>query len=194
MASREPVRGRSPDPSHSSHRSMFKKTVHEPILMVLDVHDEAVAKYLESSINIADLTSFVAEDVTDQELFTRKLRDEQKFRINIACDPKTKSNTEYKAPFSIDELKPVCLGQRVVLLTLLQYGFQDYLINLFDAPDAIKRYLCRAVSLEAAWCTASLTRNQAGVHEMPVGTKKTQDMIEDVLTKMRTWNYTRSRV
>ncbi|NWV22578.1 SMC5 protein, partial [Origma solitaria] len=48
---------------------------------------------------------------------------------------------------------------------LRQYGFYSYLRELFDAPQPVMNYLC----------------SQYRVHDVPVGTQKTRDMIERVL-------------
>lgn len=45
-----------------------------------------------------------------------------------------------------------------------QYGFFSYLRELFDAPPPVMSYLCY----------------QYRVHDVPVGTEKTRDMIERV--------------
>ncbi|NWU71665.1 SMC5 protein, partial [Pterocles burchelli] len=54
---------------------------------------------------------------------------------------------------------------------LQQYGFFSYLRELFDAPHPVMSYLC----------------SQYRVHDVPVGTEKTRDMIERVIeeTKLR---------
>uniref|UniRef100_A0A8C5U9H7 Structural maintenance of chromosomes protein 5 n=1 Tax=Malurus cyaneus samueli TaxID=2593467 RepID=A0A8C5U9H7_9PASS len=48
---------------------------------------------------------------------------------------------------------------------LHQYGFYSYLRELFDAPHPVTSYLC----------------SQYRVHDVPVGTEKTRDMIERVI-------------
>uniref|UniRef100_A0A8C9TFA4 Structural maintenance of chromosomes protein 5 n=1 Tax=Scleropages formosus TaxID=113540 RepID=A0A8C9TFA4_SCLFO len=48
--------------------------------------------------------------------------------------------------------------------TLKQFGFFSYLRELFDAPEEVMSYLCY----------------QYKVHEVPVGTEKTKEMIEEV--------------
>ncbi|XP_015276006.1 PREDICTED: structural maintenance of chromosomes protein 5 isoform X2 [Gekko japonicus] len=54
---------------------------------------------------------------------------------------------------------------------LKRYGFFSYLRELFDAPQPVMSYLC----------------HQYNVHEVPVGTEKTRNMIERVIneTKLR---------
>ncbi|XP_030920667.1 structural maintenance of chromosomes protein 5 isoform X2 [Geospiza fortis] len=48
---------------------------------------------------------------------------------------------------------------------LHRYGFYSYLRELFDAPSPVMSYLC----------------NQYRVHDVPVGTQKTRDMIERII-------------
>ncbi|XP_050842808.1 structural maintenance of chromosomes protein 5 isoform X2 [Serinus canaria] len=48
---------------------------------------------------------------------------------------------------------------------LHRYGFYSYLRELFDAPSPVMNYLC----------------NQYRVHDVPVGTQKTRDMIERII-------------
>nr|XP_008101503.1 PREDICTED: structural maintenance of chromosomes protein 5 isoform X2 [Anolis carolinensis] len=54
---------------------------------------------------------------------------------------------------------------------LHRYGFSSYMRELFDAPSLVMRYLC----------------SQYRVHEVPIGTEKTRNMIERVIkeTKLR---------
>lgn len=50
------------------------------------------------------------------------------------------------------------------LILFSRYGFFSYLRELFDAPDPVMSYLC----------------SQYRVHDVPVGTEKTRNMIERV--------------
>ncbi|XP_047623713.1 structural maintenance of chromosomes protein 5 isoform X2 [Phacochoerus africanus] len=52
---------------------------------------------------------------------------------------------------------------------LKQYGFFSYLRELFDAPDPVMSYLCR----------------QYHIHEVPVGTERTREIIEQVIQETR---------
>ncbi|XP_019410732.1 PREDICTED: structural maintenance of chromosomes protein 5 [Crocodylus porosus] len=138
------------------NRNQFKKSVCEPMMLVINVKDDRHAKYVENHISANDMRAFVFESQEDMEIFLREMRDHRKLRVNAVCAP-SESCAENRPSRPIEELH--------------QYGFFSFLRELFDAPHPVMSYLCA----------------QYRVHEVPVGTERTRNMIERVIqeTKLR---------
>ncbi|OXU28125.1 hypothetical protein TSAR_002632 [Trichomalopsis sarcophagae] len=111
---------------------LFSKTIHEPMLLHINLKDSKYAKYFENIIPQRDLTAFVCEDKNDMNLLLRYLRDQQKLRINaVHSDPNRVVNYEPSIP----------------LQNIQQYGFEHYLVSLIDAPQTILSYLVKMYGL-----------------------------------------------
>ncbi|NWZ31903.1 SMC5 protein, partial [Asarcornis scutulata] len=155
----ETLRGKYQD-THSAlmwlrkNKDKFKKTVCEPIMLVISVKDSRHAKYIENHIPANDMKAFVFESPEDMDTFLT--RDHQKLRVNAVCAPAVSCAGNLPSR-PIEELH--------------QYGFFSYLRELFDAPLLVMSYLCY----------------QYSIHDVPVGTEKTRNMIEKVIqeTKLR---------
>ncbi|XP_072038157.1 structural maintenance of chromosomes protein 5-like [Amphiura filiformis] len=111
----------------------FKRTIHEPIALVINVLDTQHARYIEHCIPMNDMIAFVCEDADDMELFLREVRDKQRLRVNAVKAP-TQGMANYRSQRNISQLNP--------------WGFTDYLSDLFDAPEAVKAYLCKQYRLQ----------------------------------------------
>uniref|UniRef100_A0A8C3GKK8 Structural maintenance of chromosomes protein 5 n=1 Tax=Cairina moschata TaxID=8855 RepID=A0A8C3GKK8_CAIMO len=157
----ETLRGKYQD-THSAlmwlrkNKDKFKKTVCEPIMLVINVKDSRHAKYIENHIPANDMKAFVFESPEDMDTFLVETRDHQKLRVNAVCAPAVSCAGNLPSR-PIEELH--------------QYGFFSYLRELFDAPLLVMSYLCY----------------QYRIHDVPVGTEKTRNMIEKVIqeTKLR---------
>nr|XP_060618198.1 structural maintenance of chromosomes protein 5 [Anolis sagrei ordinatus] len=92
--------------------------------------------------------------------------DMETFLREVRDNQKLKVNAVYLATESCAESKP-----SKPIEELYRYGFFSYMRELFDAPSLVMRYLCF----------------QYRVHEVPVGTEKTRNMIERIIkeTKLR---------
>ncbi|XP_076875246.1 structural maintenance of chromosomes protein 5 isoform X2 [Brachyhypopomus gauderio] len=110
-----------------NHRHLFEGTVHEPMMLVINVRDPRHAKYIESHIPVNDLRAFVFEKQQDMEKFMAEVRDEQKLRVNSVIAP-AESCANRPPSRSLDSLK--------------HYGIFSYLRELFDAPEEVMSYLC----------------------------------------------------
>uniref|UniRef100_A0A4X1W410 Structural maintenance of chromosomes protein 5 n=1 Tax=Sus scrofa TaxID=9823 RepID=A0A4X1W410_PIG len=109
-------------------------------------------------------------DTYDAVLWLRSNRDKFKQRV---CEPimlTVRDNKKLRvnaviAPESsyADKVPSRSLNE------LKQYGFFSYLRELFDAPDPVMSYLCR----------------QYHIHEVPVGTERTREIIEQVIQETR---------
>ncbi|XP_014666674.1 PREDICTED: structural maintenance of chromosomes protein 5-like [Priapulus caudatus] len=109
------------------NRDRFKKPIHEPIMLVVNMYDSRMAKYVENHINFKDMVAFVCEDADDMELFMKTLRDEQDLRINAVKVP-DEPLASFVPPKPIEHYS--------------RYGFHSFLRELFDAPEGVVRYLC----------------------------------------------------
>lgn len=114
------------------NKHLFSKTIHEPMLLQINLKDGKYAKYFENIIPQRDLTAFVCEDKNDMNLLLKYLRDQQKLRINaVHSDPNRVVNHQPSIP----------------LQNIQQYGFEHYLVSLIDAPQTILNYLVKMYTL-----------------------------------------------
>lgn len=109
----------------------FKKKVHEPIMLCLNVKAE-YARYIETHVGRADLEGFVCEDPDDVNLLLRELREVKRLRKINAFH----SNPDPKETF-----------RKRNEASLAPYGFKSFLSDMYDAPDAVNAYLCQQKNL-----------------------------------------------
>ncbi|KFO89041.1 Structural maintenance of chromosomes protein 5, partial [Buceros rhinoceros silvestris] len=162
----ENLKGRFRD-THSAlmwlrkNKDKFKKTVCEPMMLEINMKDNRHAKYVENHISANDLRSFVFESPEDMEIFLAEA-----IPIQMRDHQKLRVNAVCAPAKSCAENLP-----SRPIEELHRYGFFSYLRELFDAPHPVMSYLC----------------SQYHVHDVPVGTEKTRNMIERVIqeTKLR---------
>ncbi|XP_062522292.1 structural maintenance of chromosomes protein 5-like [Corticium candelabrum] len=106
----------------------FKEMVIEPTMLVVTVKDPAKAKFVEAAIPFRDMTSFVCQNTEDLHLFVQETRERQGLKIN-AVQPPAEDLSDFKPKKKLIDLK--------------KFGFQSYLIDLIEAPNAVLRYLCK---------------------------------------------------
>lgn len=104
----------------------FSGTVHEPMLLNIDVKEASYAKYLENIIPIRDLIAFTCEDKQDMKLLLMYLRDQQHLQVNVVHS---------------DPMKRVSAQPNIPLENLRRFGFKHYLVSLIEAPPTIMKYL-----------------------------------------------------
>ncbi|RUS70585.1 hypothetical protein EGW08_021655, partial [Elysia chlorotica] len=109
------------------NKDQFKGTIHEPLIICLNVTNPADAKLVESHISFNDLKSFVCEDPDDLDLFMRKMKNELRLRVNAIRAPPQPASS-FKPQYPISHYK--------------KYGFQRYMQQLFTCPEPVMRYLC----------------------------------------------------
>ncbi|XP_076240283.1 structural maintenance of chromosomes 5 isoform X2 [Calliopsis andreniformis] len=114
------------------NRDKFAGTVHEPILLNINVKDASYAKYLENIIPFRDLVAFVCETKQDMNLLLQYLRDEQKLQVNAVHS---------------DPTKHVSMSPYIPLEHIRQFGFTHYLVSLIEAPTTIMKYLVSMYNL-----------------------------------------------
>ncbi|XP_005089499.1 structural maintenance of chromosomes protein 5 [Aplysia californica] len=110
-----------------ANKDRFKKPIHEPMIICLNVANPADAKLVETHISFNDLRSFICEDSEDLDEFMRVMKTEQKLRVNAVRAP-DQPVTSFKPKFPITKYK--------------KFGFQHFMQDLFKCPDAVMRYLC----------------------------------------------------
>ena len=115
------------------NRALFRKPVHNPIMLELEVKNLDCARYVESHIGKADLEGFVCEDPNDVNLLTSELREKQKLR---------RINVFHSSPEPPNTFRPSISGSE-----LQKFQFLDYLSDMYEAPDAVHAYLCRQKNL-----------------------------------------------
>ena len=111
------------------NRNIFKAPVHDPIMLTLDVKDKSYARYVETHIGRADLEGFVCEDPDDVNLLTKNLREKLHLRKINAFHSNPEPAGRFQHPVPSQEMA--------------KYTFQDYLSNMYSAPEAVNAYLCK---------------------------------------------------
>ncbi|XP_057299997.1 structural maintenance of chromosomes protein 5-like [Hydractinia symbiolongicarpus] len=108
------------------NKSKFIGTVYEPIMTQINMKDIKDSVYVESFIGFNDMKAFVCQNRQDQHTFSNQTRDVLKLNVAAVCPP-SDSKDVYMPENNLDELE--------------QYGFQQYLTDLFDAPKTVMQYL-----------------------------------------------------
>lgn len=109
------------------HHNCFKKVIHEPMVLTINMKDARYAKFLENIISNKDLVAFICEDADDVKTFMRHMH-EQKLTVNIFQIVQEHSSS-FQPQHSIDKYK--------------KYGFVSYMRELFTCPEPVMRYLCK---------------------------------------------------
>lgn len=115
------------------NKNLFSKTVHEPIMLCLDVKSPEYAKLVETQIGKQDLEGFVCESPDDVNLLTKKLREELGLRRINAFHSDPDDYSKFVGNRKNEDLS--------------RFDFRDYLSDMYDAPPAVQAYLCRQKKL-----------------------------------------------
>lgn len=110
------------------NRDKFSHTIHEPVVLTINVPDSGNTKYFEHVIPMNDRLAFICENADDMELFIKEVRDRQGIRVNAVKSPDIPIN-QFKPNRPVEYIK--------------HWGFSSYLLALCDAPDAVLAYLCK---------------------------------------------------
>lgn len=108
------------------NRDKFSSNVYDPMLLNINVSNKDYAKYIENVIPQRDLIAFVCEDKEDMNRLVQYLRKEQKLVVNVLHS---------------DPNKNVNMNPQVPLENIRQFGFENYLVSLVEAPPTIMKYL-----------------------------------------------------
>eukprot|EP00051_Salpingoeca_urceolata_P001875 m.44782 g.44782 ORF g.44782 m.44782 type:complete len:1069 (+) comp11735_c0_seq1:335-3541(+) len=133
------------------NQDKFEKEILEPMSLVMTIKDRADAMFVEASVPANALDTFIAQTESDHDKLNKLVRDEQRLRINTGCDPAPgKAVSAYKPRFPLRDIA--------------QYGFNRHVIDMVDAPDAQKRYICHFHK----------------VHDIPAGTDEVSKHTDDL--------------
>ncbi|GAB6032402.1 Structural maintenance of chromosomes protein 5 [Chamberlinius hualienensis] len=127
----------------NNNKDKFKKTVHGPILVTINVKDAYNAKYIERAVPFKDMVAFVCEDKSDMELLMSTAKQTLRKRINAVMAP-TLHYTEYLPSVPLDSIR--------------HFGFRCQLIDMIEAPDAVMAYLCQQYHIHSIPVGSEQTR------------------------------------
>ena len=150
------------------NRDKFEHTVHEPMILLLDVQDSRMAKYVQAAVPWTDLHAFTCESRADMNLFLQEVREHQRLRVScVLSDPAV----------SLDSLRPQRTREQLERL-----GFQCSIGDLFSAPEAVRRYMYKTHRLqnipvadvdgEAAARVLRATQAEQGLNSYMIGELK----------------------
>jgi len=108
------------------NRDKFSATVHQPMLLNINVKEASYAKYLESIIPFRDLVAFTCENKQDMNLLLKYLRDQQKLQVNVVHS---------------DPMKKIAMHPNISIEDIKKFGFRHYLAELIEVPSSIMKYL-----------------------------------------------------
>ncbi|XP_011880783.1 PREDICTED: structural maintenance of chromosomes protein 5 [Vollenhovia emeryi] len=108
------------------NRDKFSATVHQPMLLNINVKQASYAKYLENIIPFRDLIAFTCEDKRDMNLLLKYLREQQKLQVNVVHS---------------DSTRRISMQPNIPIESIEKFGFKYYLTELIEAPSAIMKYL-----------------------------------------------------
>lgn len=110
----------------TENREKFSATVHQPMLLNINVKEASYAKYLENIIPFRDLIAFTCEDKQDMNLLLKYLRDQQKLQVNVVHS---------------DPMKRISMQPNIPIENIKKFGFKYYLAELIEVPPSILKYL-----------------------------------------------------
>lgn len=108
------------------NRDKFSATVHEPMMLSINVKETSYAKYLETIIPVRDLLAFTCENKQDMNLLLKCMRDDQNLQVNVVHS---------------DPMKRVSMQPGIPIENIQKFGFKHYLVSLIEAPPSIMKYL-----------------------------------------------------
>ncbi|XP_074605442.1 structural maintenance of chromosomes 5 [Brevipalpus obovatus] len=111
------------------NKGQFRAKIYPPIMTQINVKKQEWIPYVEHAIPNRDLFAFVCEDLEDYKKFSTAMNSLD-FRVSIVQAP---SSGNFEPSVPLDHIS--------------QYGFTHFLTELFTAPPAIMRYLCRSFNL-----------------------------------------------
>ncbi|CRK96211.1 CLUMA_CG009639, isoform A [Clunio marinus] len=116
-----------------SNRDNFQGRIFNPIMIEITVKEKECAKYVENTIPLRDLVSFVCTDKNDMKQLIKKFRNEMKLQVNIAYADDT-DQIRFHPPRSITDYSP-------------SLGLYSYMIDMIEGPAPIINYLCQLNNL-----------------------------------------------
>lgn len=146
-----------------ANRQNFQGKIFNPVMIEITVRDKESAKYIENTIAMKDMVSFICTNKDDMKQLIKKFRNEMGLRVNLAFSEDS-DQVEFEPPCDIQSYPP-------------QLGLYSYLIDMFDGPAPVVNYLCRLFK----------------VHEVVVGDDRTFDNAEQIPREIRLFFSTNHR-
>lgn len=109
------------------NKDRFSGTIHEPIMLCVNMKNPQMAKFLENHVNFNDMRAFVCDNTEDFNLFMDLMREEQNLRVNAVKTPNC-TMQQFRPKFPISKYQ--------------KYGFHSYMQDLFTCPEAVMKFLC----------------------------------------------------
>ncbi|KAI8871311.1 P-loop containing nucleoside triphosphate hydrolase protein [Ramicandelaber brevisporus] len=138
---------------------LFEKTVYEPPGLSVNPRDSKLADVIEAGMKADSQKMFICQTHNDYRTFTHHVIDTRKWRVNVTESSGKSLNSIRNAP----EMIPV--------ETIRQLGFDGYLIDMFEAPEVVKVYLCESNFL----------------HSVPYSSRRIDSARVDSLKKIRAY-------
>ncbi|XP_065886408.1 structural maintenance of chromosomes protein 5-like isoform X2 [Dysidea avara] len=132
------------------NQSCFQHAIIEPMILVANCRDQQYLKQVEGFLNNQHKFSFIAQTEEDMIKLKKEVREKLKLSVNVILDPKAISNSEdvskYTPFYDINEMR--------------QYGFDQWMINLIDAPAPTLRVLCKYHYLHNVFVAKDMSAQQ----------------------------------
>lgn len=112
-----------------ANRQNFQGRIFNPVMVEMTVRNKESAKYIENTIAMKDLVSFICTNKEDMKQLIKKFRNEMGLRVNLAFSEDT-DEVEFQPSCDIQDFPP-------------NLGLHSYMIDMFDAPAPVTNYLCR---------------------------------------------------
>lgn len=112
---------------------LISSHIYEPMILGIDVRCNEYCQYIENTVSLRDLLSFICEEPDDMTLLLNILRVEMKLNINVIHSNET-TQISFKSKVPINELR--------------KFGGEIYLLDCFKAPYPILNYLCQHYKLQ----------------------------------------------
>ncbi|KAJ9069122.1 Structural maintenance of chromosomes protein 5, variant 2 [Entomophthora muscae] len=126
LARRDPDTGRALE-WLEKNRHLFREHVFRPLILEVKVKDERFAAAIEHCLVNRIARSFLCQNKSDYDLFTKVLIDQNKLRIAVIM-PKPRDLASFRPPMPVHEIQ--------------SYGFHDYALNLVEASPPVLVALC----------------------------------------------------
>ena len=146
-----------------ANRQQFQGKIFNPVMVEITVRDKESAKYIENTIAMKDMVSFICTNKDDMKQLIKKFRNEMGLRVNLAFSEDS-DQVDFEPPCDIQNYPP-------------HLGLYSYLIDMFDGPAPVVNYLCRLFR----------------VHEVLVGDDRTFDNAEQLPSEIRLFFSTNHR-
>lgn len=131
------------------HKNLFKETVYEPPIIVLEYKDESLLDIVSATIDGNTMLTFTALNREDYVTFTSEVMDKLGLSVSIREYSNTRAPTfqQQSLPYSPQELE--------------SYGFTGVVLSLLSAPAPVLNMLCHNSKVNMIpYCATNLSDNQ----------------------------------